>query len=545
MKDEATIVTFYSYKGGVGRSMALANIAQILADQFRRRVLTIDWDLEAPGLHRFFDLEDSDVSGGLIEVLEDYKELLRTEVKLPEKLVDIKNFISKRYIKEVRRFSQGGSISVLPAGRPSKEYADRVNKFSWEEFYANWHGFGFIEDLKQELKTYDGFDIVLVDSRTGVTDIGGICTLQLPDVVVLLFALNEQNIAGVRLVANRIAEKASEIESREQPPALIIRPSRVERSGNQRELAKWQKIAATQLSDYFDGDHAESVIARRNIPYVGDFSYGETPLAVDLNPLSDIVDSFNDLAGSIIDESERLRERKGSRLRPQSWHVRLRGRLALLILRKKDRYIMLLGGTAMLLLMLSGVLSIIIQHANIKIATITTQRSQLDQELAKLNNEISKNQKDLETLRQQQLFEQQVAQLKQIRDALSGKRRQAVSIALDLMDRHIPYSTGGRRPEDGLDLSGFIDYILSQPLIGVVKDPINCNQDCLMKRSAIRSAASLDDLKAGDLIFYEYEHTMMYVGNDSCIGMIYNETVEIKDVQFMKIIGYGSVPYGD
>jgi cellulose biosynthesis protein BcsQ len=43
------ICTFYSYKGGVGRSMALANAAHILA-QFGLRVLMIDFDLEAPGL---------------------------------------------------------------------------------------------------------------------------------------------------------------------------------------------------------------------------------------------------------------------------------------------------------------------------------------------------------------------------------------------------------------------------------------------------------------------------------------------------------------
>ena len=47
------IVTFYSYKGGTGRSMALANFAWIMAAS-GKRVLAIDWDLEAPGLHRYF-----------------------------------------------------------------------------------------------------------------------------------------------------------------------------------------------------------------------------------------------------------------------------------------------------------------------------------------------------------------------------------------------------------------------------------------------------------------------------------------------------------
>src|SRR5215469_5545181 len=58
------IITFYSYKGGTGRSMALANVACLLARGVRgqigqsatpdQRVLVIDWVLEAPGLHRYF-----------------------------------------------------------------------------------------------------------------------------------------------------------------------------------------------------------------------------------------------------------------------------------------------------------------------------------------------------------------------------------------------------------------------------------------------------------------------------------------------------------
>jgi len=49
------IVTFYSYKGGTGRTMAVANTAAVLAERVSatERVLVVDWDLEAPGLHKF------------------------------------------------------------------------------------------------------------------------------------------------------------------------------------------------------------------------------------------------------------------------------------------------------------------------------------------------------------------------------------------------------------------------------------------------------------------------------------------------------------
>src|SRR5260370_26335875 len=50
---DGEIVTFYSFKGGTGRTMALANVGWILAAN-GKRVLVADWDLESPGLYKFF-----------------------------------------------------------------------------------------------------------------------------------------------------------------------------------------------------------------------------------------------------------------------------------------------------------------------------------------------------------------------------------------------------------------------------------------------------------------------------------------------------------
>lgn len=47
------VLTFYSYKGGVGRSMALANVAVLLASK-GHKILIVDWDLEAPGIEQYF-----------------------------------------------------------------------------------------------------------------------------------------------------------------------------------------------------------------------------------------------------------------------------------------------------------------------------------------------------------------------------------------------------------------------------------------------------------------------------------------------------------
>src|SRR5881394_442944 len=79
------IISFYSYKGGTGRSMALANVACLLSNMkiAERGVLMVDWDLEAPSLHQYFephlkrhfgadpDLRTKlDAHPGLIEIME-------------------------------------------------------------------------------------------------------------------------------------------------------------------------------------------------------------------------------------------------------------------------------------------------------------------------------------------------------------------------------------------------------------------------------------------------------------------------------------------
>ena len=72
-----SIITFYSFKGGVGRTMALANIAILLA-HMGKKVLMIDWDLEAPGLPRYFVDYKIENRGekGLLDLLLAAKELI-------------------------------------------------------------------------------------------------------------------------------------------------------------------------------------------------------------------------------------------------------------------------------------------------------------------------------------------------------------------------------------------------------------------------------------------------------------------------------------
>lgn len=211
------IITFYSYKGGTGRSMALANVAWLLALD-GRKVLAIDWDLEAPGLHRYFlpFLDDPELveTQGLIELFWSYADLVLTpKESWPPGIEDPLAFANAQRHAVPLEFpfpDPKSCLHFLGAGRQEAAYATRVRNFDWSAFYARLDGQGFIEKLSERFR--EQYDYVLVDSRTGVADTSGICTMQIPDTVVLCFTYNRQSMRGVEAVGKSIrAQRKSSV----------------------------------------------------------------------------------------------------------------------------------------------------------------------------------------------------------------------------------------------------------------------------------------------------------------------------------------------
>ncbi|MEO7179066.1 MAG: AAA family ATPase, partial [Allosphingosinicella sp.] len=212
---QGRIITFYSYKGGTGRSMALANVAWILASQ-GHRVLVIDWDLEAPGLHRYFQpfLEDPELasSPGLIDYFCEFAEASRlAKHSLEQQSSDStsseswhESYLSLlRYTYSLDAEFGDGTIDFVPAGQQGPGYALRVNGFNWQEFYERLGGGVLLEGLKKRLR--DDYHYVLIDSRTGISDTSGVCTVQMPDDLVVLFTLNQQSVKGAAAVADSVS----------------------------------------------------------------------------------------------------------------------------------------------------------------------------------------------------------------------------------------------------------------------------------------------------------------------------------------------------
>src|SRR5215472_8491109 len=192
-KRAGQIITFYSYKGGTGRSMVLANVGYLLASEplySGKKVLMIDWDLEAPGLHKYFSKDFAGRFGspkdtrryaqafgnapGLIDFLALALEIYRTAEPaggLPESEAHTARATGLfQQVLEAASFAKlplnvDGipGLCLLKSGREDASYSDRVRRFDWDHFYSNYGSFF------TNLRTYlmREYDYVLIDSRTG------------------------------------------------------------------------------------------------------------------------------------------------------------------------------------------------------------------------------------------------------------------------------------------------------------------------------------------------------------------------------------------
>ena len=331
-KNECQFVTFYSYKGGTGRSMLVANVAWILASN-GYRVLAIDWDLEAPGLHRYLHpfLKDKGLSAsdGLIDALTEFVEAAIVvnadgeppEASSPEELPSGKSFAEKTseeakagpeqdptsaavdhkpgsddpdwyldYANLLRfaipldwKFAEPGRLDFIGPGRQSPSYGPKVNLFDWEQFYSKFAGAAFLDAAKRFMA--EPYDYVLVDSRTGVSDTSGICTIQMPDQLVVCFTVNNQSIEGAHAVT-AAAQEARSRASKLKPLITIPVPTRIDTSEHDmlelgRELARvrFRRFVPLDAKLQPDKNEFEKDVERYwgevEVPYIAKYAFEE------------------------------------------------------------------------------------------------------------------------------------------------------------------------------------------------------------------------------------------------------------------------------
>ena len=192
------IVTFYSFKGGVGRSTALSLVAGILAKK-KRRVVMVDFDLEAPGISVFFqpDFDKNNTENeGVIDYL--YQRSLTPDENIPPIASCIRQI----------NLQTRGELFLVPVGEYDENYIHRLADLDMRSFYRGNPDSGnpvkqLIEDIKEQLDP----DVILIDARPGFNDTGAIALLDLADTAIICFVPTDQSFEGLRWVVNAIRKQ--------------------------------------------------------------------------------------------------------------------------------------------------------------------------------------------------------------------------------------------------------------------------------------------------------------------------------------------------
>ncbi|NLU66005.1 ParA family protein [Streptomyces sp. HNM0574] len=240
------VATFYSLRGGVGRSTALAHAAKIIAGQ-GLNVLCIDMDLEAPGLASLFDIEDRVTDGmGVVQLLAS-SEMSGSIGSLDEHIL---------------RVTEEAGLFLLPAGRPGAEYARLLSHLD----PSAWYGEDEVNPLRLLIEAVSSLDerpdVVLIDSRTGISPLAAPLLFDVSDINVIAFYPHPQAKAGTQALTRALLAAKSRRSTEKElcTPEVRFIVSPVPASPEVREV--YSDRAQTWIRDWLsvarnvDGDSA-------------------------------------------------------------------------------------------------------------------------------------------------------------------------------------------------------------------------------------------------------------------------------------------------
>jgi len=297
-------ITFYSYKGGVGRTTALTHVAWILALR-GRKVVAIDLDLEAPGLSTAFNLKTMPEYG-----IADY---FYSRAYSPE---DVEPDISITQIfGEVDIPNARGRLFVVPAGSLSLDYIAKVDDLHATTVLSN--GEDLWSTFEKEIQNHLNPDILLVDSRTGLNQWGALSLLQAADEVIILLFPNEQNRQGIDLLIQSLQSlknisfnfvftpvpDTTELGLTKVRAMLSTLQKRIQNSDDSSMLTQYseadsQNYEQLELMDFSSG--SEDLDGALVIPYLPSIA------TADSYPVIPLLDYYSRIANLVDEETDKL-----------------------------------------------------------------------------------------------------------------------------------------------------------------------------------------------------------------------------------------------
>jgi len=232
------VITFFSHKGGVGRTTALLATALHLA-RAGQKVAVVDLDIEAPGLASLF-FRDPPSAGCLDYLLAaDPSASMVREVTV---LVADKTFIGN-----------GAELQVVTAGGVDDAFLEMLARIDLQDAGAGRELAKRINQLFTELQASAGpLDFILVDARAGLHEVAGLMLAGLCHGAVVVGTNSPQSWLGVTQVA-KLLSGPYQRDGKDPLPLLLVHgmaPPATDNS-NESETKRFQEIAYDELSKHY------------------------------------------------------------------------------------------------------------------------------------------------------------------------------------------------------------------------------------------------------------------------------------------------------
>ena len=235
------IVSFFSFKGGVGRTTTLVATALTLA-RHGHRVAVVDLDLESPGISTFFLPDTEESPPGMIDYL-------------LEKNIQGKNWKLKDHLELVKDPKLLGdtekSLPILSAGNVDNNYLEKLARLDCQNLLnvnnplqKTW------SDMFKELNEAAGkLDFILLDTRTGFHDLGGLAIAEFSHAAVIFGTQSRQSWAGLTHVIRRLAKPSAP----EPLPLLLIHALApgIGVPGREKDLREFREQAYSVFQDHY------------------------------------------------------------------------------------------------------------------------------------------------------------------------------------------------------------------------------------------------------------------------------------------------------
>jgi predicted hydrocarbon binding protein len=225
---------FYSYKGGTGRTLCISNLAVCLA-RLDYNVVLIDFDFEAPGIpYKMGKNLHRSIKKGVVEYFFDHikkaklKASSRNDDDDDEKILPA--YVPLDPIEPYSVFEKelekgNGSIKLFPAGNTEgNNYWELLTKKEWRQLFASdftemrqkKRNIRFFEELKEKIEQLTPTpDILLVDCKSGISEVSYLTNIIWADAILCFFNTNEENKYRLKSIFEaffRLNIKKEEIE---------------------------------------------------------------------------------------------------------------------------------------------------------------------------------------------------------------------------------------------------------------------------------------------------------------------------------------------